>query len=131
MKRTLHITGENNSSLILDILNNDSEYMKAELALKADWLNATINIEVSIERIKEFAIQLGKALNNRDGSVTLINEEGNMDLTLELETAGKVIVRGILSKNMIEDNQAIFSFESDYHSLTNLNDDINSFLDNL
>ena len=72
-------------SLLEKIIKKDDAFWQAKALVESDWFQCEVNFECSIERAIEFSDFLKTLLQNGGGEVNFINEDGNVDLNINLK----------------------------------------------
>lgn len=119
-RKTAHLQGELGCAIeILEVKRADKNFYHAKCLLQADWLSSCVAFEITKDRASEFISELNTLLEFGAGQVNLINEDGNLHLNFEVTKLGQVIIKCIVSKNMLDDSQVKLEVHSETISLTN------------
>jgi len=112
------IQGKKQCSLSLSdfVLKQDGD-ISLVVEISTNWYQAKVKFYSSFTRIKSFLEDLTGLLNHNNEQINYINEDGNFDLSIELDRFGNARIFGILSENMEDDLQLTYGFESDFGSL--------------
>ncbi len=105
--------GESASCLIIGSINRlTNDAIGFDVKVSSEWYLAKINVHASIERLRNFTQQMSELISLTEKKIGFINELGNFDLELTVTSTGSVEVKGLMSKNMIDDLELHFGFSS-------------------
>ena len=117
----------NNGSFLIKIIKKDDAFWQAKAFVESDWFQCEVNFECSIERAIEFSDFLKTLLQNGGGEVHFINEDGNVDLNINLNSKGQVRVVGCVCKNMIDKSLVNFDLDSGRNELEKFCEDFERY----
>lgn len=112
----LHINC-NAGSFSIRIIKKTDTFWQAHALIESDWFRCEIDFECSIDRAIEFNNSLRELIQNGEGEVNFINEDGNIDLNINLNTKGQVKIDGCACKNMLDKSLVKFDLESERNEL--------------
>lgn len=126
---TVDLTGENSEKLTFSefsILYSDT--LKFTVNLNLLWCKAEVNIEVSIDRFKDWIFDLRRISNIDNKNIQFINEDGNFEIIVEYIQNDMYVIKGVLSKNMFNSSNLIYDFETKEHFIEGFIEKINLVL---
>lgn len=127
--RDILIKGENRSQLLLSDFLFEGAHFSAYVEIKSDWYQARAKFHSSNGRMSEFLSGLHNVLYKTHKELNFINEDGNFDLDLSISNLGKVVLRGTLSKNMVDEAELNYEFESDLQGLRSFYDSLKALIE--
>ena len=106
----------------------DAEYCYFTAQVRSDWYKASVPVETSRRRLKNYYDDVARLLKLEQGKADFINENGNFEINLTLSKRGNITVKGILIKSMAEDARLEYIFETELASVERFHRRINVLL---
>jgi|GEM_PF-4350505 len=111
------INGDGGKISISDFSKIDKRSVVAKIKFISDWFEGGFYFEASVDRINEFERDLGSAVLQEKKRINFINEEGSVDIGINVGDRGNCLVTAVFSKSMIDGCQVRQEFNSDVISL--------------
>ena len=112
------LLGEKDAVLTIgDLVALEEGFLRATISVESDWYHATVSFEVAATRLREFVDSIDAVLSSGVGQCEFINDDGNVDLRIEMSQLGRVVATGVLIKDMGDVAKLTFEVRTDRYSL--------------